>query len=287
MHILVLLTILLCLSLSLPVSIPPAYGSSDKEAQTALQVDIAGQTNPDGLMLSLGGSRRWVRGIDKELDVPSSYLETGLVLGTSPAFGRASLYAEWLAVVFAKVRVQYDRLRFYGRSSSLLSFPSSTASFASADVDDQKGTEEAGNGSRLLIRPTLYAKVGPIIIVNQTDLAYFHFTGKGPYYLEWTYETLLKDGDHVMENRTNVLYEIRKGPGDASLLAGPYYDIMRPSEASLERQCAGIMASWVPWDSVGGLNRPRFYGQIGHYIEDPNRKGENMVAIGMGFDLDL
>jgi len=279
--------ILLCVGSSLLSREPDAYAASDKEVQTALQVDLGGQTNPDGLMLSLFGYRRWVKGFDKDLNVPSSYLESGLGLGSSPAYGRASLYAEWLAVVFAKLRVQYDRYRFYGTKTSLLSFSSVEDPFGTSDVARLKGTEEAGNGSRLLIRPTLYAKAGPIIIVNQTDLAYFHFTGTGPYYLEWTYETLLQDNSHLIENRTNVLYQITKGPGDVSLLVGPYYEILHTGDRHLDRQRAGIMASWVPWQNAGSLNRPRFYGQIAHYLEDPNRKGENMAAIGMGFDLDL
>jgi hypothetical protein len=47
------------------------------------------------------------------------------------------------------------------------------------------------------------------------------------------------------------------------------------------------MAYWVPWDAVGALKRPRFFAQIGRYIEDRNREGEYMAAFGMGFDLDL
>jgi hypothetical protein len=130
------------------------------------------------------------------------------------------VHAEWLAAVFAKLRVQYDLYRFYGTNSSLLSFPSATASFGRADVDALEGKEETGNGSRLLIRPTLYAKAGPVIIVNQTDLAYFHFAGKGPYFLEWTYETLL--GTETTLLRTDqLLFQIVKGPGDIALLAGP------------------------------------------------------------------
>jgi len=281
------LTIMLGVSLPPVQSVPNAYGASDKEVQTIVQADLAAQSNPEGLMVSLGGFRRWIRGTDKDMGIPSSYLQTGFGLGTTPAYGRASVHAEWLASVFAKVRVQYDFYRFYGANSSLLSFPSATASFGRADVDALEGNEEAGNGSRLLVRPTLYAKAGPVIIVNQTDLAYFHFTGKGPYFLEWTYETLLQDGDHVIENRTNFLFQIVKGPGEISLMAGPYYEIMHAAAADLKRQRAGVMAYWVPWEAVGALNRPRFFAQIGRYIEDRNREGEYMAAFGMGFDLDL
>ena len=281
------LTIVLSVSFPICRSVPNAYGASDHEVQTVLQADLAAQSNPDGLMVSLGGFRRWIKGTDKDLGIPSSYLQTGFGLGTTPAYGQASVHAEWLAAVFANLRVQYDLYRFYGTNTSLLSFPSATASFGRADVDASKGKEEEGNGSRLLIRPTLYVKAGPVIIVNQTDLAYFHFTGKGPYYLEWTYETLLQDGDHVIQNRTNFLFPIVKSSGDTSLLAGPYYEIMHAAAADLRRQREGVMAYWVPWGAVGSLKRPRFYAQIGHYIEDRNRKGEYMAAFGMGFDLDL
>jgi hypothetical protein len=123
--------------------------------------------------------------------------------------------------------------------------------------------------------------------VNQTDFAYFHFTGRGPYFLEWTYETLLRDGDHLLENRTDVLYQAIKGSGDVSLLVGPYYEIMHTTAADLKRQRAGVMAYWVPWDALGSLKRPRLFAQIGHYIKDRNREGEYTGAIGMGFDLDL
>jgi hypothetical protein len=192
-----------------------------------------------------------------------------------------------LAAVFAKLRVQYDLYRFYGTNTSLLSFPSGTASFGKGAVDALEGREEAGNGSRLLLRPTLSAKAGPVIIVNRTDLASFHFSGRGPYYLEWSYETLLRDGDRVIENRTDFLYQVIKGPGGASLLAGPYYEIMKTSAGDIKRKRAGVMAYWVPRELPGLFKRPRLYAQIGRYLQDRNRDGEYMAALGMGVDVDL
>jgi len=277
----------------LGVGLPPersvshADEASDKAGQTVIQADLAAQTNPEGLMVSAGGYHRWIAGTDKELGIPSSYFQTGVGIGSTPAYGRASLHAEWLAAVFAKLRIQYDYYRFYGTNTSLLSFPSGAASFGKADVEAREGTEQAGSGNRFLIRPTVYAKAGPVVIVNQTDLAYFHFTGRGPYFLDWTYETLLRDGDHLIENRTNVLYPAIQGPGEVSLLVGPYYEIMHTAAADLKRQRAGVMAYWVPWDALGSFKRPRFFAQVGHYMQDRNREGEYTGAIGMGFDLDL
>ncbi len=279
---LALLAILFCLQGTSPQA---AFGGSG--ARDVVEADIAAQTNPDGMAVSLGWYRRWGRAIDKELGIPSSYLQTGVGISTTPAYGRISLHGEWLAAVFAKVRFQYDQYRFYGTNTSLLSFPTGTAAFGKGEVDALEGREQAGNGNRILVRPTLYAKAGPVILMNQTDLAYFHFTGAGPYFLEWTYETLLKDGDHVVENRTNVLYPFLQGPGDVSLLAGPYFEIMHTGAADLTRKRAGVMASWVPWGSIGPLMRPRFYGQVGYYLQDRNRDGEYTAAFGMGCDLDL
>lgn len=283
---LLLIVQLLCLSLSPLHGVQSAFAGAI-QVRDAVEADLAGQRNPDGLMTSVGGYRRWIRTIDKDLNIPSSYLQTGLGAGTTPADGRISVHGEWLAAVFAKIRVQYDVYRFYGTNTSLLSFPSGTAGFGRSEVDALEGREEAGNGSRLLIRPTLYAKVGPLIIVNQTDLAYFEFSGKGPYFLEWTYETLLRDGDRVLENRTNFLYQIMKGRGDVSLLAGPYYEIMKTGDADLKRKRAGVMGYWVPREVLGSFKRPRLYGQIGHYLQDRNRDGEYMASLGIGFDLDL
>ncbi len=280
-------TLLLGVGLLPGWSVSQAHGATDKEVQTTVQSDIAAQTNPEGLLVSAGGFRRWIMGTDETLGIPSSYLQTGAGIASTPAYGRASVHAEWLAAVFAKLRIQYDYYRFYGTNTSLLSFPSGTAPFGKADVEALKGTEQAGNGNRFLIRPTLYAKAGPVVFVNQTDLAYFHFSGRGPYFLEWTYETLLRDGDHLVENRTNVLYEAIKGSGDVALLVGPYYEAMHTAATDLKRQRAGVMVYWVPWNTMGPLKRPRFFAQIGRYIRDRNWEGEYTAAIGIGFDLDL
>jgi len=254
--------------------------------ETVVSADLAGQDNPKGLMLSVGAYRRWVRDRDRELGVPSSYLQAGVGAATSPGYGRVSAHGEWLPVIFAKLRFQYDIYRYYGDYASLLSFPSADAKFGREEIAAREGTEERGFGTRALVRPTLMAKSGRVVITNQTDLAYFRFTGRGPYFLEWTYETLLKNGDTVVENRTNLLLEAWKGPRGASLLTGPYYEITRASAADLSRVRSGIMAYWVPRDARAVNYRPHFFAQVGWYLRDPNRAGTLTAAAGIGFDLD-
>lgn len=255
--------------------------------QTVFQTDAAGEVNPEGLLLLFGVYHRRTAAMDESLGVPSSYVQTGMGLGTTPAYGRANVYVEWLPAVFAKLRLQYDAFRFYGRNTALLSFPSADSPFGRRDVKEKEGTEEAAYGNRVLIRPTLFAKAGPVIISNQTDIAYFHFTGRGPYFLDWSYETLVKNGDHVWENRTNVLVQAWKGAGAASLLAGPFWEITHATAANLTRRRAGVMAFWEPQSMMTSPVRPRIFAQYGIYVSDRNRQGEGFGAIGIGVDYDL
>jgi hypothetical protein len=261
-------------------------GRAGGATETVVSADLAGQENPKGLVLSVGAYRRWVHDRDRELGVPSSYLQAGVGALTSPGYGRVSAHGEWLPVIFAKLRVQYDVYRYYGNYAALLSFPSADAKFGREEIAAREGTEETGHGTRVLIRPTLMAKAGRVVITNQTDVAYFRFSGRGPYYLEWTYETLMKNGDQVIENRTNLLFEAWRGPGGAFLLTGPYYEIMRASADNLDRVRSGIMVFWEPRPAPVMQYRPRFYAQVGWYLRDPNRDGTMTAAAGMGFDLD-
>jgi len=255
--------------------------------QTTFQADAAGQVNPEGLLLLLGVHHRCITGMDDTLGIPSSYVQAGMGIGTTPAYGRANVHVEWLPVIFAKLRLQYDAFRFYGRNSALLSFPSADARFGRSEVEAKEGIEEAGYGNRILIRPTFYAKAGPLLISNQTDLAYFHFTGRGPYFLDWSYETLVKDGDHVWENRTNILVQAWKGVGQESLLIGPFWEITHAAAADLTRRRAGVMALWVPRETTTSVGRPRIFAQYGIYVSDRNREGEGFGAVGIGVDYDL
>ena len=259
----------------------------DKTSRTTLHADISGQVNPEGLMLLFGGYHRWIRDMNNELNMPSSYLQAGATAGISPAYGKVAAHAEWMPAIFAKVRFEYDWYRFFGANGALLSFPSRDSKFGRNEVDALKGREETVNGERFLIRPTFYGKIGPVIISNRTDFAYYRLTGRGPYFLEWEYEILLKRRDHVFNNRTDFLKNVWKGSGEASLLTGPYYELTHASGADLTRQRVGGVVFWIPQDTLWSFNRPRVYSQFGIYLQDPNRQGEPYFAIGAGFDFDL
>lgn len=264
-----------------------AVSASDREGQTTLNADLATRLNPNGIMLTVGGYRRWSGGKDTDTDYPSPYLQGGLALGVNPAYAQAALHGEWMPATFVILRLQYDLYGFFGTNGALLSFPVADARFGKGELDALKGKEERGLGHRIMFQPTLRAKAGPVIVRNQTDLAFFSFGGKGPFFYEWEYDTLLKDGDLLVANRTQILLEAWKGRKDAMLLAGPFYDVTRASEAGLTGQKTGVGLYWVPAESLRSLDRPRIYSQAGVNLENRNRKGEAFFVLGCGFDFDL
>lgn len=261
--------------------------ADEKKVQTKFHADLAGQVNPEGLQLFVGGYRRWISAMDRELGTPSSYLQTGMGLGVSPAYAKAAIHGEWMPAIFAKVRLEYDLYRFFGQYGALLSFPSAGSPFGRHEVNAMEGQEESAWGRRVLLQPTLYAKAGPVIISNQTDLAYYRFSGNGPYFLDWEYDTLLKDGDSVIANRTQFLLQPWKRGQEAMLLVGPYYEVTHAHDADLTRQRLGGVLYWVPADKLGPFDRPRIYSQLGVNLQDRNRDGEVFFTIGVGFDYDL
>jgi hypothetical protein len=277
------------------VGILPASGDSARADETAakgtqvqntLTADLAGSRNPDGVMLTIGGFRKWIQETDEQ-GMPSRYVQTGANLGVTPAYAKASVYTEWGPLIFATVRLEYDLYDFFGTNSALLSFPNARARFGRHELKELKGREETGTGQRILLQPTLYAMAGPVIIMNQTDLAYYRFDGDGPYFLDWEYEMLIKSGDSAVANRTQFLIPAWKGSGQALLYTGPTYEITHARDADLTRQRAGWFAYWVPVDTLQGMNRPRIYSLVAFNIQDRNRQGEIYLALGFGTDFDL
>ena len=176
-------------------------------AETVYHADIFGRMNTNVIMLTQGAFRRWSGPLDPEYEMPSSYQQLGIASGVNPAYAQASIYGEWKPAKFIQIRLQYDLQGYFGENGALLSFPSDDAKFGKKEVDELSGQEDTGWGHRLLLQPVITGKVGPVIIRNNTDLAYYRIGGRGPYFYEWEYDTLLKDGDFLINNMTAFLVE--------------------------------------------------------------------------------
>jgi hypothetical protein len=269
-----------------PSMASPKNGGGNLGGCWTLSTDLGGRVNPNGLSVVEGIRYRNVYRYSHQYDMESAYWQTGLAIGVSPAYGQAGIHFEWMPWIFLSLRLQYNYFQFFGNSGSLLSFSSASEPFGDDAVKDRRD-EEFATGDRFLFQPTLQGKVGPLILRNESDFAYYRFSGRGPYFLEQEYYTLLKDGDYLISNRTQLLYPAWKKPGGAILLTGLYYEVTRAYDAWITQQKIGGIFYWVPVASFWGLNRPWVGIKGGYHLQDPNRQGQFFVGAGMGFDLDL
>ena len=104
---------------------------------------------------------------------------------------------------------------------------------------------------------------------------------------EPAYDTLLKDGDFLIANRTFILYEIYKKSHSETLLAGPYYEVTRADESQITQQKIGAALYWTPADSLWHLNSPKLVAVAGYHFQDPNRQGSLFLLIVVGFEYNL
>jgi hypothetical protein len=216
----------------------------------------------------------------------SAYWQTSFGVGISPAVISASVHAEWMPCLFLTMRVQYDYYAYLGTNNALLSFKSPDADYGNSVLKD-RNDEETASGHHFLFQPSLQGKIGKVVLRNQTDLSYYRFSGRGPYYWEPAHDILLKDGDFLFANRTFVLYEIyRKSPAEA-LLAGPYYEVTRADDAHITQQKIGAAVYWTPADSLWLLKNPKLVMVTGYHLQDPNREDSLFLMLGAGFEYSL
>jgi hypothetical protein len=267
------------------VDTPPGHAASP--ARTTVEADIVGSWNPNGLLAVVGASRRWTLSGDPDSPL-SPYLQAGFSAGSSPAYARGSAYAEWMPHAAVQLRAQYTLYRYYGGNSvALLSFPTGDSTFGDDQVDSLEGEAEEAWGQRFLLSPVLRVKLGPVLLRNVTDLAWFRFDGRGPYFLEWEYDTLLKDGDWLVADSLQALAKLWQGSGENALYAGPFFEIARAGASGITQERAGLIASWTGLGKLGVLRRPRTFLQVGTHLRDPNREGELFVVGGVGFSFDV
>ena len=249
--------------------------------------DIAAGDNPATLAIVGEAQYRNVYRLDNSPLWDGLYTQGGFQFSVTPAFGRAGAHLEWLPIAILQLRLQYDRYAFFGQHGSLLSYASGDEPFGDDVIKARKGEEKTDTANRILLQPTLRLKFGPYILRNKSEIALFEFDGKGPYYHEWEYDTLLKTSDRLFFNQLMLLYEVIKNEKGKTLLLGPFHEYLRTSHAGLERTRVGLSAYFVPKNKFLSFNRPRLWVQAGRYLKDRNRDDEFYFLAGVGADLSL
>ncbi len=253
--------------------VPSARASEQK--WWSYRSDLYGGANPPGLMSVTGAF------------LHSAYkgrpLETGVSAGLSPAYGQGSLQAEWTPFPMLVLAARGDVYRYFGAHSALLSFPRAGSAYGTPERNALSGQEQASYGHRLMLQPTLRGKLGRFIVLNQTDIARYGFTGRGPFFLELENDTLLKSQDTLWANRTFLLYNLNEGPGPGRRLVGPYYEFQHAQGSRLERARLGTLVDLVAKD-LWHHARARFNLLSGIDLRDPNRRYQLFFAGGVGLE---
>lgn len=105
--------------------------------------------------------------------------------------------------------------------------------------------------------------------------------------MELWYNTLMKDGDYLVANRTQFLYTFFPDSKGKKLLAGPYYEVTRAFDAQITQQKLGVALYWEPASSLFHISHPHLGVMSGYHLEDPNRQGQFYLVVGAGFEFDL
>ena len=253
---------------------------------TTVSADVAGRYGPAGLWLSAGVARRWPQEDGASALARGRYAQVGLSAGVSPALAQGTVAAEWVPVAPLQLRLQYDLQGYFGANGVLLELPSEEARFGDAALDALGGREVAGVGHRVMFGPVLRARLGALLLRNQTDLCWYALSSRPGWYHEVEYDTLLARQDWLVDNSTALFAELLGRTG-TSLLLGPMYEVTRSGAAAIVRQRVGAALYLVPAGRRLGLDRVRVYALAGVNLADRNREGEPFAALGVGGDLEL
>ena len=112
--------------------------------------DVFLQANPAGLMMVVGANYQKIHQIDPQYNVPSRAWKAGGSIGVNPAYNQFSLYGEWVPLIFANFRLQYDKYMFFGQYGGLLSFSSTDQPYGDKVIENREGDEERAIGERLM-----------------------------------------------------------------------------------------------------------------------------------------
>lgn len=99
------------------------------------------------------------------------------------------------------------------------------------------------------------------------------------------YELLMATDDNVLSNQLFLLHE--KYTNSYRRYVGPCHEQVKVEKSGNKRERLGVV--WLqPYNnSVAGFINSRWFLQAGQYLEEPDRKGEACILLGIGGYLNL
>jgi len=246
--------------------------------------DVAARLGPVGMAVRVGLVLHHTYEVDASADHERSYIEGGLAVMATPATLEPQAHFEYLPVPFLVLRAEFAAVRYLGVNYGLLRFESQNADFGSAVLSARRGDEQQAWGMRGGLSVSPRVKLGPVLLRSKLSFAGYHFDDAGPYVYDADLDTLLGTTDFVFTSRSDVLFELHRGPGAETLLLGPSVETRRTVDSALSRTRAGGALWYVPTERWANLHQPRLYAQAGINVADTNRRGEPFSVAGFGAD---
>lgn len=246
--------------------------------ETLVDLDLNGCVAPNGLQTNVAWSHRRL-GSGEARD-PGTYVQAGAVLAANAAYAYGGLWTELQPAPFFLARLEADAFRHFGANGALLSFARAGEPYGDEVLESRQGDEETGTGSRLLLQGTPQVRLGTIVFRHQATFTWWRFKGRGPWFYEYENDTLLRDGDRILDQLTSVAWEFVGARGRAYL--GPVFQTTRTREGSLARNRIGLALAWEESVPRGRWGTWRAALVAGRNQEDPNRRGKWYALVSFG-----
>lgn len=261
------------------LAIPLTLAGTEPALERIQSIQLGLEANPAGLELL------WSRSLRKTLAWRSpgeswASLEGGMVMALTPALGRVGLFGEWQPLPVLILRAEADQLRYTGQHGGVLSFERSSLPFGQPVLDARRGDEESASARRVQAQATLQYRAGPLVFRVPLNLVWTRNAGRGPWFYDPQYDTLLRDGDRLQDTSLQVGWA--GGTGLGELVVGPSYEVTRTREAGLERRRAGLFGLLRRASPAGWLVEPYLAFQVGRDLRDPNRRGQINTQLALG-----
>jgi hypothetical protein len=209
----------------------------------------------------------------------------GVFAAATPASATLGVEGSIVPIAFLELSGGYDATGYFGAFGHLWRAPSRGASFGDSALRHARG--EPAMEHRLHLDPTLRARFGRLIALNQAELSLLALSRGSGWYREPRYDTLVAPRDLVVVDRLTVLWEAWRGQGRAGLLVGPAAELTWAARADLTRVRTGGVAVLTPADRLLGLSQPRLFVWAGLNARDRNREGQPFAVFGVTANLDL
>jgi hypothetical protein len=252
----------------------------------ALTETFGGSVNNLGVQQTLEAS--WTWGLSRSTNplLSDAHVSVGLTNHLSPAYVRVGGWAAWAPLSVLELRAGVEPVYYFGIVGSLIGFPSQHAIF---DEDARRALRPqavSGKGVRLYVAPTLRGRLGPVVASATVDVERWEVDGPNTFFYEPMRDTLLSsNGDSLWRTSVVVLHESEGGDG-RKLRAGLHHEFMRVRGVSgNDMHRLGPLAVWTLARHRFGVDEPTVLVNLYYYLDDPYKRHEPGVAVGVRFGL--